>query len=457
MTTDIIKYVDRISLEELQEFVAHYAEINSEFEQALAMRFSHYLEGSSKKVYQQVIRSVVRRSKRRYGYIGRAESRSVGKVGHELVTYARKALEEELFRIAFEIATVVVEEMHKCVEHADDSDGEIHFNIPMALEVINLIVVNDIDDKLRKDIVKYTRAKFKKETFEGWDWDFDLVHATIPALRTKREAQSYVDILEGRTMSKYDFDRSTILLAELLPLAESPEYAEDFIRQNIHIPELRKKCIFQAHENNDLAYARQLVAEAIIIDEKSGHRWQWIEMLLEIEIAEENIVTAISISKSLYLDTWAQNNDRYLQIMKSNLSQKEWDVLVDELIDTMWEGVPPQNPRLMQLLVSEERWSKFLEAMQGASLYRIQHYEQILIDRFPEGLGELYHVAVTEWGDRASSRKHYQSVASYLKRMASLGYKNRALEIIEYLLVKNTRRPAMKEELMKAFDKIVGD
>ena len=141
-------------------------------------------------------------------------------------------------------------------------------------------------------------------------------------------------------------------------------------------------------------------------------------------------------------------------ILKASYDQKEWEAVVDGLLDEMQARDEAKYPSLYgknpypEVLKAEGKQERLLAYVQKNPLL-IQSYQDVLLPRYEDEVFALYKQIILEDGQKSDSRKEYNILASWLKELVLIGGGSVATGCLEVLAPRYMKRPAMRDEIQR--------
>lgn len=167
--------LEKLSYQELKEFIVAQSNTNEEFRNMFLYTFSHIGTNLSKKFYQEQIKSIVNSSTDRDGFIGWYEMSNFGDAIYPIIFNADKQYADKNYKIAFYIATALMEKMIEVMQFSDDSTNVIGGIIDDSFAMLHNIVTADLPKGFKNEVLNYCVKTFQKELFEGWKWHLDII------------------------------------------------------------------------------------------------------------------------------------------------------------------------------------------------------------------------------------------------------------------------------------------
>lgn len=199
--------LEKVSHKKLKEFIVAQSKADKQFNNLFLSTFSYLDNNLSKEFYRGQINSIVEASTDRDGFIGWHEMSNFEDAIYQIVTNADKHYEENNYKIAFYIATALMEEMIKAIEFSDDSTNVIGGIIDDAFGMLHNIATANLPKDFRGEIFKYCITAFKKGMYDGWDWHLDILRIAYRLIENEVEADRILNCLNN---VKEDYDKERV-------------------------------------------------------------------------------------------------------------------------------------------------------------------------------------------------------------------------------------------------------
>jgi uncharacterized Zn finger protein len=440
-----------ISHNELMEFVEENCKKDKKFRNYFLASFGHLSQNQSKDFYQKQIHSILQTAAGRDGYIGWSDMKYVVNTTQSFLDNAEQYLQKKNFENVFFISTVLLEEMTKAFQYADDSNGDLGYFVESAMELISKLSKEKISLSLKQEVFEYCISAFNQKLFEGWDWHLGILHIAGDLIDNEKEADVILSCLENLN-GEYEKKYAQSYKLELLRKYKETKEINKFINKHISNSEIRNQEIEKAFENQDFERAIGLSKDGITCDEldKPGLAIDWYDWLLKIALTQNDTPNIIKYARYRLIESFRGTQD-YYQILKDTIEPEKWHPFLEEII----KEITPKNrwtytELIRNIYIKEEWWDRLLLMLkQNLSLENIQNNEQYLAKNYSAELIEFYSERLINYVDKNLGRNHYQTACRYLRRMKKLGANERVNELIEFFRKKYPQRKALMDELTR--------
>lgn len=442
--------LEKISYEELKQFIREKAEHNPPLRNIFLSSFAHQNTNESKELYSKQVKSILRTAAGRDGFIYWNQAGGVGKTVSELLTSAQKQFENKNFRSAIFICCAVMEEMTEALQFADDSNGDIGGNIDFAFELVFTIAKEELPEEIRTLLFEYCLKSFEKRIYSGRDWHLGMLVIASELLKNEEEAERIIIHLDKIQRSEYEQEEAQSIKLKILKKTKGEKETDKFIEQNLSNHLLRRESILKSIQQKNYDKAITLAKDGVKHDEKDkpGLAIEWYDWLLKTAQAQKDKEKIIEYARLLFIDNFRHEQD-YYQLLKNNVQPEIWNSFVEGIIkDITTKKRWLDFDLIAKIYIKEEWWSRLMELIkQNPSLNYIEQYEKYLSKDYSDELVQLYAEAVVKQMKNSTGRNHYQTACRYLRRMIKLGGRKKTETIISNFRKEYPQRRALMEEL----------
>jgi len=442
--------LEKAKHEELKQFIREKAARNPQFRDLFISSFAQHNTDESKELYVKQIKSILHSASDRHGFIDWSASRHVGKTVDNLLESAQKQINSHNFKSAVFICTAVMEQMTDALQYADDSNGDIGVCIDTAYEMLYLMADEQKDEQIRKLIIDYCFSAFDRKIYEGWDWHIGVLRIAATLLKTEEETERIFSQIDKAQRSDYEREEAQSIKYEVLLKSKGEKEAEKYLEQNITNSNMRREAIRKALVNKNYDKAVEIAQDGVSFDMKDrpGLAKEWYDWLLKIAQAQKSKAKIIEYARYLLIDNFRNKQD-YYQILKEHVKPEEWNSFLESVIQDIAANKRWLDSRLIaSIYIKEEWWDRLLELLRKSpDLNTIEHYEKYLAQDYANEITDLYSNEILKYIKNNVGRKHYQKVCRYLRKIIKLGAREKADEIITFLIKEYPNRKALLEEL----------
>lgn len=439
--------------DQLKDFIAKQCLIDRSLKQAFLLTFETVNQSVSEKSCRNIVRSILVSAGKLRGYIdysaGNTASVSIRDFINEGVEYFQKKHYTE----AFYVSIAVMEEVVAVFGYTDDSSGALSTCVDEAFELLRQIS-SVADDEIKRMIYQRCISVFKNKKMAGWDWHYDILKMAVDIIRDDKdfnEIQNLLnEIITEDNRNNFEYRHAQSLRVILIKKHKGEKAALQYLKDNTDNPEFRRQLIRLYLENNDLDDAYKLIIDGIQHDikDRPGLADEWKHFLLRVYLMKNEAGNIIRISRELFVASIHEKKFCF-EVLKNNIPPNEWNAYVDGIIVSIKERSRYFNVNnVADIYVWEERWADLLTLIQSHVCFELLgEYASYLLPIYPDETATLYQRAIMDFMEENASRKNYQKVCRYLRRMIKFGARSKVDEVIGDLKKLYPMRKALIEEL----------
>lgn len=334
----------------------------------------------------------------------------------------------------------------------DDNEGEtfdVSFyiidawsNIIMCMEKLERIdAFNLLKQFLNNIRYSYDRIDILQVFFNHLKGE-DLLKLQIDFVKEQLDyIESHNDILDR----EYVLDGFAKMYLELLKKNNASKKEINAIYKKYwECDSIRMDCIYTCINNEEFDKALDCIDKCIDLDyENQALMKRNIELKKDIYMEQGNIKAYKEELKNLILFFNDTNIEDYIEL-KSCYLDKEWIEERDSIIEQLAPG-----RFLCEILETEQLYEKLIDVLlRSDDKYLLHQYTDILNEKYPEQLLQVYQETVEKQAESKGSRKHYYQIVEELRIMKSISGGDKVVdEIIKKWKVQYKNRSAMLDEL----------
>ena len=438
----------------LQKFIIEQCKQDKKFRNYFLVTFGHINQKLDAEFYRNQIKEIVKTASDKHGFIDWHNMKYLIRALESLVEKLESYKLSNNFQQAFFLSSVLLEEMTKAFDFADDSNGDIGYFVDTALEALHDIVSSDnLDATLKKEIFEYCIQVYNKKLFLGWDWHLGILEVAEKLAKNETDVDLLISCL-NKTESDYQRERAQMSILRLLHQYKTQKEVSQFIEANLSNSRIRKMGIQKAIEDKNFEYAKKLCKDGIEIDqkEKPGLATDWYRYLLKIARLENEVSEIIKQATYLFVND-SRSDEDYFELMRENTASEKWDSDVEELIAHIQSNSKNAwNSRslIRKIYIKQQWWNRLFELLkQTESLENIETEEEYLAKDYASELIQMYSNRLKNYVEKFIGREHYQKACRYLRRMKKLGGETEVNSLIEHFRKTYPMRKALLDELNK--------
>jgi uncharacterized Zn finger protein len=444
--------LSKLSQEELKRYLLDYAKEEPGFRKHFMMRFKPTKTNNSKEYFVKQVQAILRKAKRKYGYIDTSNARVVGIEVGKLNDVADQFVETENWEVAFNISTAIIESLIEVYGSSDDSYGEMGASFDNAILILWEIAISDLSEDFREMFFNYCASKFQSNIFSEWGHDLELMSIAVDLLKTEQEGEYLLKLTHEVKKSEYIFEKIQKIQFDIIYKSQGEEKAILFLEKNLKneilLEEAIKFALKKAEYEKAIKYAHKGIEDSKGQWNRNGLKWY--KYLLNIAEIQNDTEKIVEYATYLLLNS-KESTQVYLTILKNNIAPQDWNSFIDQLIsDISKKDFYFIESLLFNIFTSEERWADLIKLAQKTdSLRNLETYEKILSTRYPQEMSEKYSEFIIKYLKENVGRDHYQLMCRCIRRMKKWGPNEIVLALIEKLRQQHPSRYALLEELDK--------
>ena len=453
--------LNRLSANELRSYLQEILEEDRYFRSKFMSRMVSLDVSQSKTEIRSEVKRILKPAKNRRSIIYWNEAAEYLIGIQELLQNTEKQLNQGKPVPAIITCQSVIEELVPAIQYIDDSGGDLGSLIEWAFTLLEEAISLGLDESTRKAFYSDCLKQFSDKRYDGWDYGRRFLGIAVALARTPEEVDSLEDRLislinkcktkpDSDYMAPYHQESYALQLLDLYRVAEKEDKYMVFMKNFRHLPGVMDRLIRHCFQQQDYGKARMHCEEALRdFTSKPGLTVTWLEWLLKVAVAEDNVSEQRRYSEKLLLNTGKMD---WYRTLKELYTENEWPKKSNDLLEKIelknrwtYAGLVPS------ICVEEQNWKGlFSYVAANPDLSILQHYDSWLIEHFPKELMRIYKKALLDYVASNTGRKYYRSACNILQRMAALGGRPIVNEIVQHLQEKYQNRPALQEELMIA-------
>ncbi|MDY0289192.1 MAG: hypothetical protein RBR15_10245 [Sphaerochaeta sp.] len=370
----------------------------------------------------------------------------------ELLGMARSAIQRGDIRHGGAIASMMVHELCSL-----DYDSE--YLLSEIEEVIEQVGALFDDSTLDSDDASWLFAQFFPEVRDYNDVPQEaLLSLCFQVAETEGDQgmlRNYlIDLASGETQTGGAANAliyaSLELQYYLLVKQNRGDDAKAFALDHLSYEGMRLIAFESALEAKEYALAEKLAKEKEASAYRAFGSIDWSILLFTMYQKSGNKEQVRSLAREFLL----HDKIAYYPILKESYDQKEWEAVVDGLLDELqgrdsakrntWNS----DKVYPEVLKAEGKLERLLTYIKRQP-YLVQTYQDVLLPHYREEVFALYRTIILAKGETVANRNEYQALASLLEEFALIGGEAVAKACVQELAPKYKNRPAMKDEIRK--------
>ena len=457
-TDNYDKILDKISENEIKEFVLEKIYENFDFQNEFRSHFVQYFEKTPKKVYEKRIAQSIYQAIGRKGFIEYNETYKFSNAMYDYIQEANNLIKHNEYQAPFWIASLILEELPDLP--IDDSDGTTSYVESECVEVIEKILEKCKNDSVIKEIFNWIIESIKNDTLGDYSdgiekvLDEHFIEDKFVNERLKIIDEKIQELEQQEDhYSEYKLEELIKTKIALLYQLGMDKEAIKTIKENIYYVPIRRMLIDIERKNENIDKVEKLLKEGMKIALKQGHYGTvtyYIEELLSI-YKEHNQKEKYKNLVEETLFKYSRGSFKYYKKLKDLYTEEQWKNMRDNIIKILQsDGEGYHRDDLRQIYIEEQYYEKLYHSVMTTPLFEIVvKYEKYLKKDFEKQLLEEYQKIVNEKA-RFTGKRNYEDVRKILQHMKTLKNGEKPVEkLIEEYKIKYANRRLMLEELNK--------
>lgn len=457
-TDNYDKILDKISENEIKEFVLEKIYENFDFQNEFRSHFVQYFEKTPKKVYEKRIAQSIYQAIGRKGFIEYNETYKFSNAMYDYIQEANNLIKHNEYQAPFWIASLILEELPDLP--IDDSDGTTSYVESECVEVIEKILEKCKNDSVIKEIFNWIIESIKNDTLGDYSdgiekvLDEHFIEDKFVNERLKIIDEKIQELeQEEDHYSEYKLEELIKTKIALLYQLGMDKEAIKTIKENIYYVPIRRMLIDIERKNENIDKVEKLLKEGMKIALKRGHYGTvtyYIEELLSI-YKEHNQKEKYKNLVEETLFKYSRGSFKYYKKLKDLYTEEQWKNMRDNIIKILEsDGEGYHRDDLRQIYIEEQYYEKLYHSVMSTPLFEIVvKYEKYLKKDFEKQLLEEYQKIVNEKAT-FTGKRNYEDVRKILQHMKTLKNGEKLVEkMVEEYKIKYANRRLMLEELNK--------
>lgn len=457
-TDNYDKILDKISENEIKEFVLEKIYENFDFQNEFRSHFVQYFEKTPKKVYEKRIAQSIYQAIGRKGFIEYNETYKFSNAMYDYIQEANNLIKHNEYQAPFWIASLILEELPDLP--IDDSDGTTSYVESECVEVIEKILEKCKNDSVIKEIFNWIIESIKNDTLGDYSdgiekvLDEYFIEDKFVNERLKIIDEKIQELEQQEDhYSEYKLEELIKTKIALLYQLGMDKEAIKTIKENIYYVPIRRMLIDIERKNENIDKVEKLLKEGMKIALKRGHYGTvtyYIEELLSI-YKEHNQKEKYKNLVEETLFKYSRGSFKYYKKLKDLYTEEQWKNMRDNIIKILEsDGEGYHRDDLRQIYIEEQYYEKLYNSVMSTPLFEIVvKYEKYLKKDFEKQLLEEYQKIVNEKAT-FTGKRNYEDVRKILQHMKTLKNGEKLVEkMVEEYKIKYANRRLMLEELNK--------
>lgn len=447
----------------------------------LMVRVKTALEGQTREALVETLLALVRETpalgnRLIYEMADKGDAQALVDAMWEAIRHAQRASERRVHACAKEVERCVddmleaareVESAHDAVmflltvisgcgamnDVVFDEDNEFSWRAETAIDALDELVA----DAVYEGTASQQEALFEA-VFEGAqmpslrDWDDQLVECVMPlcVLPTCREK---VDAYWEKRLRVYDGQQDHYMVKyiklrqfSLIEKFDDEQSAERFIRDNLLYNNFREMAIAAAMKKQDYQAVLTLSLAGARADVQSPGRlrqWQIYAFRAHKELGDT------LEARGLAYQFLVGGDFDYYAWLKQSYPDTEWVGELKRLLVDL-ESKPYGSVIYEKVLIMEHLWDSLMAHIERIPS-RVFSLHEYVAKHHPQRVDAAFHRAIIDMAERSTDRSAYRELCTRIQTYSAVCGQVSARKIVQQLRETYRRKPAMMDEMNKAF------
>jgi hypothetical protein len=469
-TLTIDELLEKVSLQELRNFVIRQAKYNADLTNAVKLEFAHKLTSAKDDVdddednynpYFKIVREILEDvyfNCDADDYYYRDDYVNLDGL-NQWFEKAKVYVEQQNYSEAILICKACIEEFAEWVQDEEtDSDLleyiDTDYYESAPLKILEAVATSpDVDYKALYD---YCLSEMNKDKYSEV---FDSFNDLLGILAAKINADEFIalqDSLLDKIDNKSSSDAERILRRQInfYNNTQQPNKANALIENNIQIENFRYQAVTKRFAEQNFAEAKKLIKDFICNAKLNYRNDRWYKILLEIAQEENDIPNIQTLAFSFIEHGF---DEQYFDVYKSAFTADEWSDALEHLLQHYEKNVPDSdfynrkigkyNSNVVEVLIAEEAAERLMLYIEKyLTVEKMEKYHEIFAGLYPEKTLELFKKTVDDYAVKSVNRSHYEYLVKLLMQIREIknGDKMVADMVSNYRDQYRTRRVMME-------------
>lgn len=346
---------------------------------------------------------------------------------------------------AFDVAMFVVLRMSKLVERMDTSSGAAGDVIYNATNFVRESCDSD-DGLLRKYYIDKLIATAKNNIFIYWpDTGFELLGIASSLVTIEKERQKILEVMTtyGELYSGKPYPDQLLITMNMIRRLDGEEATIKYMEANLETPEIREIGVKRALEEKNYDLAEKLSLEGKRLDPRNGIDGYvpWCAYLEKIYLETSQTSQLEQILREML---FGGLSDTFGRLEALYQKQGNWEVKEEPLWDEIAKAYREYD--YASILAKHKKLYRLMAVLRNSPLY-IYKYGKVLAKLYPEEIQKMYVTKIMEDAEAANQRTMYRKLCGKIKGYKAVAGREETIKLINQIMLKYPRRPAMLDEL----------
>ncbi len=401
----VANLVDAMPHEELKDFVLMRCTQDATFRRVFQEAYEERKGGATHAAYAKRIKAAISANGGRGRANGWYAAKPVSQALQPMIGKLNGFMADGAHALALPLATALLNELNKAMEHIDDSNGYLSMHLETALEALRSISEAPADEHVRKELLAFAIAALHDGRYSGWNWHSGMMAVCAQLVRSEEEAAPVLKALQRDQSSSFANDDAREHEMEIIRRLRGDAAADEYMNAHLDVSDIREQAIEAAIAQKRLDRAWQLATEGYEKDRVKlpGLAAEWARFQLRIAglRGEKEVVVRLAREQVLACNDVQEN----MRLLEKTLGSVRW---------------PEERERLLQELLKVPGWRQREAAAE--LLAGLERWKDLLVLSRAEGNGSIFnqHVDALAKHFCASGYIHLEKADALLGGMESL-------------------------------------
>ncbi|MGB3368649.1 MAG: SWIM zinc finger family protein [Acidaminobacteraceae bacterium] len=444
--------LDRLSKEELIDFLKKEMKLDDTMINRFSMRFHTFDESEMLSAHLEFVESLLENYTYPSRFVEYYEIRDYEASLHMILESIESLFASDKYEIIFMMIKSVIEKI--AIIELDDSFGTTTMILESLMKNLRLII-DKADEKIYNMIFEWTYVAIDSNLLGDLNSYITIIF--MDNFKEEDKLKKKIKLIE-RIISKIDNNDSwnsryeiTIWVTnkiQILTEQSKNHEVEELIEEYLYLNSIRRIYIDKCIVAKDYGKAIMLLLEGkIICADTGGSLDYYSEKLIEIYKITKNKEKLLEECEKRLFEYSPSSLNAYLEY-KSLFQYKVWESLKHEVIENLKNDSVDIKPHLME----EKLFGELLLEIKTSPYWDdLTRYEEVLYNEYKLELLELFKKKVISMAESSGNRNHYKSIIREIKHIKTYpSGEDVAKKLIELFSNNYKNRSAMLDEFRKA-------
>jgi len=192
----VASVVDGMAHEELKEFILLRCGQDKVLRGAFVDAYEERSGGTTHAGHARRIRAIINTNGGRGRANGWYAAKPVSQALQPMLGKLSACMANGDHALALPLATALLDELTKALDHIDDSNGYVVGDLGTAHEALHAASEAPADEAVRKELLAFALKALQDDRYSGWDWHTGMMAISVRLVRTEAEAAPVLKALQ---------------------------------------------------------------------------------------------------------------------------------------------------------------------------------------------------------------------------------------------------------------------